>query len=239
MASVVFDSSTGIVGLSVQERFRRGFWSAILAGALVTVAVHVMLDLLGLAVGMGLIPPEGDAANEDARAVGIGAAIWWLATTIIAVGVGAFVTGRLASTPFKGRGALLGVSSWALSTVLWITATTLFLGGTLAGAFGVLNQTQQMLQGAPTVTAGEADGLRGSGEQNGKQNGLREAAERMAPTAQDAKNAAKAASTAALWAFLGLLLSAGAGCGGAILGAKQNAKEEALVPEPPRSERTD
>jgi hypothetical protein len=201
------------------ERPRRTFWGAVIAGALVAVALHVMLDLLGLAVGIAVLPVtqtgESGAAPET---ISLWAAAWWLATTLAAVFFGAFAAGRLSGTGRKDVAALAGLSSWATSTVIWVLASTVLLGGALAGALGALDRSRVFLDRDHAV------GYRSDGAD-------RPALRQVTP--EEARQAKKAAAGAALVAFFGLLLSAGAGCLGGVEGSHRNRIATAMPRETP------
>ncbi|WP_083698518.1 TIGR04086 family membrane protein [Alkanindiges hydrocarboniclasticus] len=99
--------------------YNRVSWGAILAGTAVALAVQVLLMLLGTAIGMTTINPASEANPMDGLATG--GLIWWTITSIIAMFIGGWVSGRLANgTPADGL--MHGAMVWALSTLLITTA---------------------------------------------------------------------------------------------------------------------
>lgn len=111
-------------------------WGAILAGLAVAIATMLLLSLLGLAIGFSTV----DFTGEGGAFAGIptGAAIWFIATQLIALGVGGYVAGRLAAVPRATSAALHGATLWALSALLLAWATTSTIGTIVSGATSVV-----------------------------------------------------------------------------------------------------
>lgn len=99
--------------------YNRVSWGAILAGTAVALAVQVLLMLLGTAIGMTTINPASEANPMDGLATG--GLIWWTISSIIAMFIGGWVSGRLSNGNPKD-GLMHGVMVWALSTLLITTA---------------------------------------------------------------------------------------------------------------------
>jgi hypothetical protein len=101
-------------------------WSSIVAGVLVALAIHVVMGLLGAAMGFAAEP-------ADSNALGTGALIWGLITPFVATLVGAFVTVRHADLREDGASNLHGILVWCIGLI----AGALFLSGTMSlGAIG-------------------------------------------------------------------------------------------------------
>src|SRR6188474_3465317 len=99
---------------------RHVMFGSVLAGSAVTITTHVMLGLLGAGIGLGLIPRDKDLEAGVPTALAVGAAVWWLVATIVAVFAGAYVAGSL-SDPLRRRGAALhGIATWGVSSVIWM-----------------------------------------------------------------------------------------------------------------------
>jgi len=117
--------------------FRRVSWGAIFAGVFIAVAVQMMLSLLGAAVGLSVISPaQGEGSPE---ALGTGAAIWWVISTIIALFVGGWVAAHLAGVFRRLDGGLHGLVTWSLATVIAL----FMLGSTLGALSGAAAGTRQ------------------------------------------------------------------------------------------------
>lgn len=138
-------------------------WSAVFAGAATTVALWVLLQMVGMGIGLATVHVDDTGSLRD---VGIGSTVWTLVAPLIAMFVGGIVAGRLAGTWSRGTGALHGLVTWALSSVLGLLVTigivTLVASGALhsgamaldvtgAHAFATANAT-------PAQAAAEATG---------------------------------------------------------------------------------
>jgi hypothetical protein len=133
-------------------------WGAVLAGVVVALVTQLILNLLGLGIGVATLDP-GTGDSPSARAFSIGAAFWWTLSGIIAAFAGGYVAGRLSGRPQEATAGWHGLTAWALTTLvvfyLLSTAAGGVLGGiasTLAGAAGGLARTA----GATAQTAVQA-----------------------------------------------------------------------------------
>jgi hypothetical protein len=104
-------------------------WSSVFAGAAITLVTYLVLSVLGTAIGAGAINPL--AQGNPLQGFGTGAGVWLFVSTLLAIGVGAWVSGRTA----PDRGGLHGLLSWTVSTLLttWLLAS---LAGSLVGTAG-------------------------------------------------------------------------------------------------------
>lgn len=160
-------------------------WGSVIAGVLLALAAHVVLGLLGAALGFAAQP-------ADSNVVGAGAAIWGLLTPFVATLLGAWLACRMAGERDTAGTNVHGIMVWCIG----LLAGALFLTGTLA--------TGAMTAG--TVASGNAGALRqltGATRQDvqGPQAEVR--AERAADAA--GKRAAGIAGGAAMAALAGLL----------------------------------
>ncbi len=103
---------------------KRISWGAIFAGAIIAVGVTILLGLLGSAIGARAIDPAEAAAFEG---VGIGTAVWWIATSIVALAIGGFVAGRTSGQADRFSATAHGAATWALATIatLWLASSAL------------------------------------------------------------------------------------------------------------------
>jgi hypothetical protein len=122
--------------LSVKSRVS---WAAIAAGAMIALAVYFLLTLLGLAVGLELSVRRGGAD------LGVGAALWAIATLLFAMFAGGWATSRLAVGESRMEATLYGVILWG---VLFVGMFWLFGQGVRVG-FGAL---MGLASGAVVVT---------------------------------------------------------------------------------------
>ena len=73
---------------------RRISWGAIFAGVVIAVAVQLVMGILGTGIGLSMVDPT-DGSTPGASGFGIGAGIYWLITTVIALGAGGYVAARM------------------------------------------------------------------------------------------------------------------------------------------------
>ena len=110
---------------------RRISWGAIFAGAVIAIAVTMLLTLLGVGIGAATIDP---VAGDTPSAVGglTGSAIFFGVVQLIALFIGGYAAARLAGVPFKQGSMLHGATVWALATfaMFWLASTAV---GTIAG----------------------------------------------------------------------------------------------------------
>jgi hypothetical protein len=134
----------GTEGIAVVKRMS---WSAVFAGVVVVLIIQLALSLLGIGIGMTTVDPQQQGGTPGATTFGIGAAIWWIVTTLIAVGAGGWVAGRLAGMPRRIDGLLHGLITFGFATLLLfylVTSTAASLiGGTFSAAGNVLSAAGQ------------------------------------------------------------------------------------------------
>jgi hypothetical protein len=115
--------------------WRRISWGAIFAGLFVTLAIFLTLQILGVGIGAVALDLTGPEPTSP-RALGIGAAIWWFITGLIALFIGGWVAGRLGWLPTALDRALHGLTTWAFfyAVMFWMLTTALgaLVGGSLA-----------------------------------------------------------------------------------------------------------
>jgi len=185
-------------------------WSAVLGGATVAVALWVLLQMLGMGAGMAAIDLD-DAGSV--RSVGIGTSVWTMIAPILALFVGGLVAGRLAATWETRSGATHGFVTWAIASIVGLTATVSMVGMLTGGGHiptrGVLSDDVRV---HPSLRMAE----------------LQRATDR--------------AGKMLLGSGISLLLGLGAAIGGGVLGAKKlsplpgrrrhTTKEVPVVPPP-------
>lgn len=141
---------------------RRLSWGAIFAGTFIAVIIQVMLTLLGAAIGLNYAGPRSDVSAE---AVGTGAAIWWIISTLIALFIGGWVAAHLAGVVRHMDGALHGLVTWSLAMLLVLvllgTSLSALTGAALntrEGRLSLLPQDQR--QAAPQMREGATETVR-------------------------------------------------------------------------------
>jgi hypothetical protein len=155
-------------------------WGAVIAGAIAAAAISMVLLAVGAAFGLSMVSPweSGEAAEDAATTVGIGAVVYLLLVHAISSGFGGYVAGRLRKKLIGVRGdetyfrdTAHGMLVWALSTVvglliLVLLSAQLIGGGLAAGAAGIVGPggvagatLSQTGPAAATTNAGIPGGL--------------------------------------------------------------------------------
>jgi hypothetical protein len=116
---------------------RRISWAAIFGGVILVLAVQLLLSLLGAGVGLGTVNTHA-GTTPNANTLGIGAGLWWVVSTCIALGVGSFVAARLAGIEIRFDGVLHGLVTWGIATLLTLWLLTSAIGGIIGGGFSAL-----------------------------------------------------------------------------------------------------
>ena len=122
-------------------------WGAVFAGAVVAVAIGLMLNALGIGVGATAV----DATARDtpsASSFGIGAAIWILISNLIGLAIGGYVAARLSGTSDNTDGTLHGLAVWGTTFLV----SAVLLGNLVAGVASTATT------GASKVLGGVAQG---------------------------------------------------------------------------------
>ncbi|MGN3975091.1 hypothetical protein [Tsuneonella sp. SYSU-LHT278] len=172
--------------------------------------------MLGTAIGFRAIDPQAGAAFDG---VGIGAGIWWIASSVIALGVGGYVAGHLSGIPEKRSATAHGASVWGLLTMimLWLAAST--VGTAVNTASGAVVGAAQAAVTATNTAASAVLRPGGVSEREAENQvesavgAVRERVEQVdqAQLREDAgrtaENALDALSSASWYAFLASLLS--------------------------------
>jgi hypothetical protein len=134
-------------------------WSAIFAGAVVAIAVSVVLFALGSGLGFAAVSPwQGQGVTATTFAVTT--AIWFIVVQWLSSAVGGYIAGRL-RTRWIGthvhevffRDTAHGFVTWALATVLVAGLVIASVTSTVGGG----------VRAASTVAAGAAQADNGSG----------------------------------------------------------------------------
>jgi hypothetical protein len=190
----------------VVEVGSRVSWGAILAGAVMSLAICFLLSLLGAAIGLS-------ATRNFTEGVGIGAAVWAVITTIIALFFGGWVTSQCVVGETKAESVVHSIIMWGvtLAMLLWLTASGISAGFNsmmqAANAVGGTSQENwQRMARAAGVSQADLDRWTNQA-----------AAQAQDPDAQ--RQAQRTAMQAAWWTFGGTVLSLIAAIIGAVVGA--------------------
>ncbi len=111
---------------------KRISWSAVFAGVITALIVHILLGVLGTAIGATVIDPQQE--QNPVEFMGTGALIWTGLSMLIAMAAGSYVAGRLA----QREGALHGLMMFGVSTLITLWLAFSLASGIVGGAFSIL-----------------------------------------------------------------------------------------------------
>jgi len=114
-------------------------WGAVLAGVVIALVTQLVLNMIGLGVGVSTLDPAAGAAeNPSATTLSIGAGIWFVLSGVIASFAGGYAAGRLAGKPKESTAGWHGLTAWALTTLVIFYFLTSTVGGLLGGAYNTV-----------------------------------------------------------------------------------------------------
>ena len=113
-------------------------WGAVLAGVVVALVTQLLLNMLGLGIGIATLDP-GTGDNPSATSLSIGAGIWWTLSGILASLVGGYAAGRLSGRPKEATAAWHGLTAWAFTTLVIFYLLSSTVGGVLGGVYNTVS----------------------------------------------------------------------------------------------------
>jgi hypothetical protein len=116
---------------------RRISWAAIFGGVILVVAVQLLLSTLGVGVGLGTINVNA-GTTPNASSLGIGAGVWWVVSSCLALFVGGYIAAWLAGIEIRFDGLLHGLMTWGIASLLTIYLLTSAIGSIIGGGFAAL-----------------------------------------------------------------------------------------------------
>lgn len=139
-------------------------WGAIFAGVVIALAAQFLLNFLGVGIGAAVLNPA-TYDNPDASTFSIAGGLWYVVAGLVAAFLGGFVASRLSGRPLRSVGALHGLTTWAVTTLVVLYLLTTSVGALVGGAFSGLGSviggaTQSAASAVPAV-AENADPLAG------------------------------------------------------------------------------
>lgn len=143
---------------------KRVTWGAIFAGIVSALVAQLLLNMLGVGIGLSTLDIANPGDNPDASTFSIAAAVWWVVTGIISSFLGGIVAGRLCGRPSRSTAAWHGVVQWAATTLIIFWTVTTSLGALMGGAFSVMGN---MASAAGTTAAAGISGAASGGSQGG------------------------------------------------------------------------
>jgi len=126
--------------------YRNLSWRAIIAGSVAGLAVHLLLTVLGLGLGIGSLEPITDQ-NPVAK-LGLGAGIAWCVSALIALWTAGWVAGRFAPAGYRRSGGLHGFLVWCVATVAAFVFASTTAGALVGGATKVIGMAAKPVAAA-------------------------------------------------------------------------------------------
>lgn len=128
---------------------RKGIsWRAVLAGTVVALSLMLILNLIGLAIGLWTIEPTEE--SNPLSGLGTGAIIWWVLSNLIVLFTGGYVAARVGVSFTNSSGIIQGIMTWALYTLFSAWLLTSVIGNIISGVGNVvgevLSTTGQVVQ---------------------------------------------------------------------------------------------
>ena len=109
---------------------KRISWGAIFAGAVVAIVTGLLLNLLGLGIGLSTFEMNAD---DTAKGLGLMQGIWFVVSSLLSLFAGGWVAGHLAGMPRRVDGLLHGLVTWGLTTLLTVYLVSSGVGRVLGG----------------------------------------------------------------------------------------------------------
>ncbi len=125
-------------------------WGAVFAGAVMTLVLQLVLNMIGVGVGLGTI----DAVARDTPSVtslSVGAGAWWVVSGVVAAAIGGYIAGRLSGKPSETTTAYHGLIAWAVSTLIVVYLVSSAAVNLFGGAF---NSVSTVVGGAGKAAGG-------------------------------------------------------------------------------------
>ncbi len=118
-------------------------WASVWAGVLVGVVTLVLLNMLGVGIGFSTLDIQEE--SNPAKGLGIGSGIWYVVSSLIALFVAGWVSGRLAQTKRLFDGMLHGVLTWCVVTLISLYFITSTIGSIIGGAGSLVGSSLSSL----------------------------------------------------------------------------------------------
>ncbi len=142
----------------LQTRFKRVLWGAIFAGMVIAVVVQLLLSLLGAGIGLGTVDPL-HYNTPDASSFGIGAAIWWAVSSVIALFAGGWVAGHLSGSTLRTDAILHGILTWGVASIVTVYLLASLVTSVVQGGASVVGKTASVAAAGVAAAAAPVAGM--------------------------------------------------------------------------------
>lgn len=214
--------------LQVQKPVSRLSWGGIIAGAIATIAIGILLMSLGAAIGLtGMNPAQAISGQPGEGISPIWSGIWTFLSIVVATFIGAWLGSRHSTLFVKHDAAAQGIVIWGLSFLLTL--------GYVGWAGGMIASTGSQLVGSTLQTAGSAAGAAAEQGQVSPEE-LQRDVQRQMPSgeevrqgaAQVAEKATDVGAAVSWWFFVTALFSLVAGALGGLAGLPSRIRKQRL-----------
>lgn len=131
-------------------------WGAILAGVVAALVTQLLLNILGVGIGLSSVDVDQTAGNPTASSLSTTAGIWFVVSGILASLMGGIVAGRLCGTSDDNTARWHGFVSWCVATLVLFYILTSAVGGIVGSTMGALGST---VGGAGRAAASAVSGV--------------------------------------------------------------------------------
>lgn len=125
------NAATAIIAIRVP-------WSAVFAGVAVALVTQLLLSLLGTGIGISTIDPLQYNGTPTASTLSLSAALWWVVSSFISLGAGGWITAHFSSPAGKIGGAIYGLITWSIVTLITIYMVGSVIGSVISGSVSAI-----------------------------------------------------------------------------------------------------
>lgn len=125
---------------------------ALFGGVVIAVAVQLLLSLLGAGIGLGTVNVNA-GSTPSGDSLGMGAGLWWVISSCIALFVGGYVSSWMARIDTRFDGVLHGLVTWRIATLLTIYLISSAVGSVVGGGFSALGSVTSAAGGGISSVA--------------------------------------------------------------------------------------
>jgi hypothetical protein len=116
-------------------------WSGVFAGLVVGAGVVGLLSVLGVAVGITVLPDGRMAGGEGGTRLGIGTGVWAALSLLVGFFVGGLVSTRATNHTDRGGAVIQGTLVWILAVVTVVGALALLTRGAIVSSLATATGT--------------------------------------------------------------------------------------------------
>ena len=112
-------------------------WGAIFIGTIVSLGYEVLLNFLGIGLGLSAFNLNGEKMFQ----IGVGAIVWLAVSGIISMGLGGYFVGLFSNISCSLKRGCHAVAVWSLATLITVMMTTAASGAFIGGGIGIVKNS--------------------------------------------------------------------------------------------------